>query len=188
VDASRLAPIFLDLNGRDCLIVGAGEIAARKIQDLVSAGARVRVVAIDANHDVKAMADQSIIRLDLRPFSEDDVDDAWFVISATGRPDIEKRVFDECEKQKKFVIAVDDLASGSASSGSVIRRHPFVVAISSSAEVPALTRLIREVLERVLPDEAWIQAARELRKKWKASGTPMTSRFEELVQAVMKSG
>jgi uroporphyrin-III C-methyltransferase / precorrin-2 dehydrogenase / sirohydrochlorin ferrochelatase len=187
VDASRLSPIFLDLIGRDVLVVGAGEIAARKIHDLIFAGARVRVVAEKANDEILAIADQAQIRLDLRLFAERDVDEAWFVISATGVPEIERRVFLECEKQKKFVIAVDDLASGSAASGSVIRRHPFVVAISSSAEAPALTRLLREVLERVLPDDKWIRVARELRKKWKASETPMASRFEELVNAVMKN-
>jgi siroheme synthase-like protein len=143
-------------------------------------------VAETAIPDVQRLADQREIRLDLRSFVARDVDDAWLVISATGIAAIEKLVFDECQQQKKFLIAVDDLASGSAASGSVIRRHPFVVAISSSAEAPALTRLLREVLERVLPEEQWIHAARELRKKWKASGTPMASRFAELVKAVMK--
>ena len=137
--------------------------------------------------EISAIADRSEIHLDLRSFVEADVDDAWLVISATGAPEAEARVFAECQRQKKFVIAVDDLASGSAASGSVIRRHPFVVAISSSAEAPALTRLLREVLERVLPEQKWIHAARELRKKWKASGTPTASRFEELVKAVMNS-
>jgi siroheme synthase-like protein len=186
VDASQLLPIFLDVKGRVCLVVGAGEVAARKIRDLLLAGARVRVVAETAVAEILAIADRSEIQLDLRSFDERDVDQAWFVISATGLPEIEKRVFLECQRQKKFVIAVDDLASGSAASGSVIRRYPFIVSISSSAEVPALTRLLREVLERVLPEEHWIRAARELRAKWKQSATPMASRFEELVQAVMK--
>jgi uroporphyrin-III C-methyltransferase/precorrin-2 dehydrogenase/sirohydrochlorin ferrochelatase len=186
VDASRLVPIFLDLNSRDVLVVGAGEIAARKIHDLISAGARVRVVAEKATDEILEIAKRSEIRLDLRSFEDGDIAAAWLVISATGRPAVERNVFLECQRQKKFVIAVDDLANGSAASGSVIRRPPFVVAISSSAEAPALTRLLREVLERVLPDDKWIEAARQLRKKWKASSTPMTSRFEELVKAVME--
>lgn len=179
-------PIFIDLNGREVLVVGAGEVAARKISDLILARARVRVVAETANAQIRKLAETSAIRLDLRSFDTRDVDDAWFVISATGVPAIEKSVFDECQRQKKFVIAVDDLAHASAASGSVIRRHPFIVSISSSAEVPAMTRLLREVLERVLPEETWIQKARELRAEWKKSGTPMASRFEELVRAVMK--
>ena len=186
MDASRLLPIFLDLNARDILVVGAGQVALKKTLDLIAAGARVRVVAKEATPEISTIADRSEIQLDLRSFDDRDVDAAWLVISATGVPEVEARVFAECQRQKKFVIAVDDLASGSAASGSVIRRHPFIVSISSSAEVPALTRLLREVLERVLPEEHWIRAARELRAKWKQSATPMASRFEELVQAMMK--
>jgi len=179
-------PIFLDLRDRDVLVVGAGEIAARKIHDLVAARARVRVVAPIVHPIVEQLADREEITLVRRAFEEKDVDGAWFVVAATGDPNVESLVFSAAESRHIFVLAVDDLAHASAASGSVIRRHPFIVSISSSAEVPAMTRLLREVLERALPEETWIQKARELRAEWKRSGTPMGSRFEELVRAVMK--
>jgi uroporphyrin-III C-methyltransferase/precorrin-2 dehydrogenase/sirohydrochlorin ferrochelatase len=179
-------PIFLDLDDRDVLVVGAGEIASRKISDLVAAGARVRVVAPKAHVVVEELAHENKIVIERRVFEEKDVEGAWFVVAATGNPNIESSVFSAAESRRIFVLAVDDLAHASAASGSVIRRHPFIVSISSSAEVPAMTRLLREVLERVLPEDTWIQKARTLRGEWKRSGTPMASRFEELVRAVMK--
>lgn len=166
------------------LVVGAGNVAARKVRDFIEAGAKVRVVATAAIPEIEARAKNGEIRLDLRSFEDRDVDDAWLVVSATGAPDVEARVYTAAEHQKKFVIAVDDLASGSAASGAVIRRPPFVVAISSSAELPAMTRLLREILERALPEDRWIREARDLRAKWKRQKTPMASRFEELVRAV----
>ncbi|MGH7328541.1 MAG: precorrin-2 dehydrogenase/sirohydrochlorin ferrochelatase family protein [Polyangiaceae bacterium] len=187
MDPSRLLPIFLDVQDRDVLVVGAGSVAARKIADFTDAGARVHVVAIEAIAEIEARAKNREIRLDLRSFEDRDVDDAWLVVSATGDPAVEARVHAAAEARKKFVIAVDDLASGSAASGAVIRRPPFVVAISSSAELPAMTRLLREILERALPEDRWIRAARDLRAKWKREKAPMASRFEELVRAVSEA-
>lgn len=184
MNPSRLLPLFLDLEGRDVLVVGAGAVGAKKIRDLIGACAKVHVVALSAHDDVKVMDCDGEIRLESRAFDERDVDGKWLVVSATGIPEVERRVYAAAEKQHVFTIAVDDLASGSAASGSVIRRPPFVVALSSSAELPAMTRLLREILERALPEESWISAARALRAKWKADKTPMGSRFEELVALV----
>lgn len=167
--------------------MGAGGVASKKIRDLVAACAVVHVVAPAVSDDVNALDCDGAIRLERRVFEERDVDGKWLVISATGVPEIERRVYQAAEKQRIFTIAVDDLASGSAASGSVIRRSPFVIAISSSAELPAMTRLLREVIEKALPEERWISAARALRAKWKSDKTPMASRFEELVQLIAKS-
>ena len=65
------------------------------------------------------------------------------------------------------------------------RRPPFLVAISSSGEAPALSRLLREVIEGALPAPRWIAAARALRAEWKRDGTPMADRFPALVRKVL---
>lgn len=178
-----LFPIFLRLAGKDALVVGAGGVAERKIRDLLEAGAVVRVVAPDATTDVEALASRGEIDLSRRAFEESDVAGAWLVVAATPDPEVQRRVCDEANRLRTFAIAVDDPPHGSAYSASVIRRGPFTVAISSSGEAPALSRLLREVLEQALPETDWIDAARELREKWRREGTPMTSRFGELVRA-----
>jgi siroheme synthase (precorrin-2 oxidase/ferrochelatase) len=58
------------------------------------------------------------------------------------------------------------------------------IAVSTSGESPALARLIREVLEHALPEADWIDAARALRDRWRADGTPFESRFADLVKAL----
>jgi siroheme synthase (precorrin-2 oxidase/ferrochelatase) len=79
--------------------------------------------------------------------------------------------------------AIERLAAdGAAHTPAVLVRDPYVVAISSGGETPALTRLLREVLEQALPDADWVEAARQLRTKWRREGTPMGSRFPELLR------
>lgn len=179
----HLLPLFLRLGGRAALVVGAGGVAERKIQDLVDAGARVTVVALDANDAVTALAASGRIALATRAFDESDVDGAWLVVAATGDAEVQESVCAAAEARRVFAIAVDDPPNGSAYSSSVIRRGPIAVAISTSGEAPALARLLREVLEQALPDADWVDAARALRRRWRDEGTPMASRFGELVRA-----
>jgi siroheme synthase (precorrin-2 oxidase/ferrochelatase) len=65
-----------------------------------------------------------------------------------------------------------------------VRRPPMVVAISSSGEAPALARLVREVVEHLLPGADWVEHAKELRVRWAAESTPMKDRFAQLVRDV----
>ena len=81
---------------------------------------------------------------------------------------------------------MDDPPHASAYSGAVVRRPPFVIAISSSGVAPALTRLVREVVEAALPGDDVIEAARKLRERWKAQGVPMGERFGELVREIAR--
>jgi len=182
MDRARVYPLFVRLEGRDVLVAGAGPVAEKRIVELVGAGARVRVVAPSATDTVAALAASGAIAWDARRFEDADLGAAWLVVSATGDPDAQRRIFAAAERARTFVLAVDDPPNGSAASGSVVRRPPFLIAISSSGEAPALTRLVREVLESALPEDRWVRAARDLRRRWKRDGTPMGARFAELVR------
>lgn len=181
--APHLFPLFLRLAGKDVLVVGAGAVAERKIQDLVESGAAVRVVALAATPAVEKLAEDGAIRIALRAFDDADVDGAWLVVAATTDPAVQARACAGAAERRVLALAVDDPPNGSAYSASVIRRGPFTIAISSSGEAPALSRLLREVLEQALPADDWIDAARALRERWRSDGTPMTSRFADLVRA-----
>ncbi|WP_394822341.1 bifunctional precorrin-2 dehydrogenase/sirohydrochlorin ferrochelatase [Pendulispora albinea] len=178
-----LYPLFLHLEGRDVLVVGAGSVAEKKVEDLLTARARVRVVAPRATDRIRALAGAGTLEWSARAFTASDVLGSWLVVSATGSRAVAKRVFEEAEQRHVFVLAVDDPKRGSAISSSVVRRDPFVVAISSSGNAPALTRLLRELIEQILPEEHWIRAARDLRSLWRKEQVPMGSRFSELVRA-----
>jgi uroporphyrin-III C-methyltransferase/precorrin-2 dehydrogenase/sirohydrochlorin ferrochelatase len=179
-----LHPLFLKLEGRDVLVVGAGPIAERKIAELVEARARVHVVALTATDTVKALAAARAIKWDARAFEPGDVAGAWLILAATSDADVQRSVADAADAQHTFVIAVDDKTNGTAYGCAILRRGPVTIAISTSGESPALSRLIREVLEHALPEADWIDAARALRDRWRADGTPFESRFAELVKGL----
>lgn len=175
-----LFPLFLRLEGKRVLVVGGGAVAERKAIDLADAGAAVLVVAKEVT---AALAADPRLTIERRAFEESDVDGVWLVVAATDDPVTQLRACEAADTAHLFSVAVDDPPNGSAYSASIIRRGPFTVAISSSGEAPALSRLLREVLEQALPDEEWLDAARALRERWRRDGTPMASRFAELVRS-----
>jgi len=175
-----LYPLFLRLEGRRVLVVGGGTVATRKVRELLDAGAKVTVVAPEVSAEIASLG----VTVEQRAFTATDVDGAWLVVAATNDPNANRAVAASAEAQRIFVNAVDDPANASAFFGALLRRPPFLVAISSSGQLPALSRLLREVLESALPEERWIERARELRRTWKAEQTPMGERFAELVKAI----
>lgn len=183
-DEATLYPLFLKLGGRSVLVVGAGAVAERKIISLLAAGARVRVVAPHATDAIGQMSREGAIEWHARAFEDADADGAWLVIAATSDPDVQRRSAAAAAARRAFIIAVDDPANASAYSGAVVQRPPFAIAISSSGATPALTRLVREVIEQILPSEDWIEHAKRLRAKWQAEGTPTADRFAELVRSL----
>jgi len=177
-------PLFLRLEGRAVLVVGGGEIALRKVAELALCRAHVTIVSPDCEGELPEGV--TWVR---RNFQASDVAGKWLVVAATDDPNVQRAIATAGDDQRVFVLAVDDLANGNAMSPAVVRRGPITIAISSNGEAPALTRLLREVVEHVLPDETYVEAARSLRVRWKREGVPMKSRFPELLrELVARSG
>ncbi len=176
-------PLFLRLRGRLVVVVGAGEVAEKKIEKLIEAGARLRIVAPSISHAVRALGQASGSELLARPFEDADLCGAWLVIASTDDVETNRQVSNACEKLRLFCLAVDDLANASCFAGAEIRRDPFTVAISTGGAAPALARLVREIIELALPEADWVAHATALRERWKQTATPMASRFPDLLRA-----
>jgi precorrin-2 dehydrogenase/sirohydrochlorin ferrochelatase len=179
---AELLPLFLKLEGRTVLVVGAGPVAETKVKSLLGARARVRLVAPEATATLARLASEGRLQWVARRFEEADVDGAWLVFAATSDAGAQRASFEASLARRVFCIAVDDPPNATAYSGGVVRRPPFTIAISSSGAAPALTRLVRELVEQILPGEEWVEHARHLRARWLAEGTPMADRFAELVR------
>ena len=176
-----LFPLFLKLEGKRVVVVGGGAVGERKVVELLEAGAEVAVVAINATEATVAHARAGRLTLQLRAFEDRDLDGAWLAIAATGDAAVNESVLIAADARRIFVNAVDDPARASAYFASIVRRPPFTIAISSAGELPAMARLLREVLEAMLPPDRFIAQARALRRKWRRERTPMGERFAELV-------
>ncbi|MFO0667347.1 MAG: bifunctional precorrin-2 dehydrogenase/sirohydrochlorin ferrochelatase [Polyangiaceae bacterium] len=181
--APELYPLFLRLEDREVLVVGAGVVAERKVDELLLAGAIVRVVAPSVTPTLGQLVSLGRVHWDPREFKAGDTKGAWLVVAATGDHEVNAKVAAEAHAHRIFVNAVDDPPNASAFFAAVVKRPPFAIAISSNGELPGVSRLLREILEAALPEASFIARARELRRRWKADKTPHASRFAELVRA-----
>jgi len=155
-------PVFLDLRDCPCLVVGGGGIALRKIEGLVAAGARVRVVATE----IQAMPEG--VACVLRAFETQDLDGMRLVIAATDDRRLNAIVAQQARARGLWVNAVDDPAECSFILPALVRRGDLVVAISTGGQSPLLARRIKEQLEQLFGPEYGELAALlgELRRQW----------------------
>jgi siroheme synthase-like protein len=176
-----LLPVFLNLTGRLVLLVGGGRVAEAKLRQLISAGARVRVVAPTIAPSIAAAAVEAIER----GFVPGDLDDVWFVVAA-ATPEVNRSVADAAQSRRIFVNAVDDPANATAYLSGVVRRADVTIAISTSGDAPALTSLIREALDALLPRDLdqWMAVAREQRAAWRNDAVAMDERKPKLLRAL----
>ena len=146
-------PVNLLVRGRRVVVVGAGRIAARKIEPLLDAGAVVEVVAPETNDEVRDWADAGRLVLHQRPFAAADVDGAWLALTATDDPAVNAAVHAAAEAARVWVNSADDPANCSFTLMSVIRRGDLVVTVGTGGRSPALAAHLRRRLEEELGPE-----------------------------------
>jgi len=144
-------PVFMDLGGRDCLVVGGGTVAARKLGLLLRAGASVEVVAPQLCEKLVALRDAGKISHSARAFEAADVEGKALVIAATSREAVNRSVSELAKARNIPVNVVDQPELCSFIVPSIIDRSPVQVAVSTGATSPVLARLLRARLESYVP-------------------------------------
>ena len=178
-------PAFLNIKGRPCLIVGGGEVAARKAGLLLRAGAKLKVVAPEIGGDMADLAKSAVVSVEQRAFVPDDLLGPSLVIAATDDAALNLQVSDLARNNGLPVNVVDQPDLCTFIMPSIVDRSPVLVAVSTGGASPVLARLIRARLETLIPSGFGQLAllAREFRdevkKRIKESG--MRRRFWEHV-------
>ena len=146
-----LYPLFAELEGREVLVVGGGEVAARKVSALLRAGALVRLHAHEVVHaDLQAaLAEGRLVRL-AGDFDPAWLDAVWLVVAATDDVAFNAGLAAEAGRRRRLVNVVDDAGLSTFQVPAVVYRAPLVVAISSAGAAPMLARRVRERLETLL--------------------------------------
>ena len=165
-------PVNLVVAGRRCVVVGAGRIAARKIDALLDAGADVHVVAPEVGDAVRAWADAGRLTVAERAFDAADLDGAWLATTATGDPAVDHAVFDAGEARRVWVNSADDPDNCSFTLMSVVRQGDLVVTIGTGGRSPALATCLRQhVGEEMGPEYATLlDLLSEAREAMRAGG------------------
>lgn len=163
---TSLFPMFLKLEGKHCLVVGAGKVGEPKIGGLLETGARIRVVALDASPMVREWARAGKIELELRAFSAEDLTGAFLAVVATNSRTLNERVYREAQRRGVLcnVVDVPDLCDFFYPA--VVRRGDLQIAISTAGQSPSLAQKIRQQLEKQFGPgyAAWAAELGETRK------------------------
>jgi len=162
-----LLPIFLKLEGRRVLLVGAGNVALEKIGSLLKTGLKLRVVAPQARAEIRNLAAEGKLELVVREFEPSDLDGNYLVIAATDSPEVNTTVYCEAVERDIPGNSVDDIPNCDFFFGSVVSRGDLQIAISTAGESPALAQRLRREIDEQLPEDlgGWLAQLGELRRE-----------------------
>jgi precorrin-2 dehydrogenase/sirohydrochlorin ferrochelatase len=145
----RTYPMFVTLDGRSCLVVGAGQVGLRKIRSLLDCGAS-RLVVIERGEPSEALlklADRPGVQLLRRDFEASDLDGIFLVIAATSDPETNLMIGAQCRQRGIFCNIVDNPELGTFLVPSSVQRGDLTIAITTAGQSPALTKRIRKDLQ-----------------------------------------
>jgi precorrin-2 dehydrogenase/sirohydrochlorin ferrochelatase len=187
----KLYPIFLNITNRKVVIIGGGEVALRKIRDLLKAGARISAISPVFHQDILKLSDEQGDNLKLieREYREGDLFDTSLAFSATDDPEINRRVFDEAEKKNIFINSADDPPNCSFIVPSSSQRGDLILALSTGGASPAMSARLRRELESHIPDNIEkilevLREAREILKSKKDFSSLSASQRGELLKRI----
>jgi precorrin-2 dehydrogenase/sirohydrochlorin ferrochelatase len=135
-------PVNLVVEGRPCLVVGGGDVAAQKAAALVACGAEVHVVGEQVGPEVRSLP----VTWEERSYSLGEVSGYRFVVAATGSPVTNRTVFDDGEAAGVWVNSVDDPDNCSATLPAIMRRGSLTVAVSTEGRSPAVASWLKQRL------------------------------------------
>ncbi len=161
-------PVSLLLAGHRCLVVGGGHVALRKVVGLVAARARVTVVAPRVDEAIDALG----VAVERRRYEAGEAARYRIVVTATGRPEVDRAVFADGERSGVLVNAADDIPGCSFILPAVVRRGPVSVAVSTAGTSPALASWLRDRVAALVGPEVEVLAGMlgQVREALRSSG------------------
>lgn len=150
---ANLFPVYIDLQGRRCLIVGGGKVAARKAENLLLYGCQVVIVSPDCETQIRTWAEDGLIIYLEREFLAEDLDRSFLVFIATDDEKLNSSISSLCREKGILVNAVDDPPHCDFYVPAILRRGSLSLAISTEGKSPAFARRLRRELEELITDE-----------------------------------
>jgi siroheme synthase-like protein len=162
-----LLPVFVKLEGRPCLVAGGGAIGLQKVRSLLECGANVTVVAPEARDEIRELENQQQIVWHRRRYVVEDIAGKQLVIAATSDPEVNHAIYSDAAAAGVLANAVDDPPFCDFYFGSVVRRGPLQIGISTAGESPALAQRLRQKLELLLDEGTgpWLERLGALRRQ-----------------------
>jgi precorrin-2 dehydrogenase/sirohydrochlorin ferrochelatase len=172
--------VYLDLQGKSCLVLGGGDEAAGKARGLLRAGADVTVIAPAFEDELVQMGGRHEVRLLVHTFREADLDGVELVIDASGDDPQGVKVAEAARRRRILVNVLDRVPQCDFIAPAVVHRGPLTVAISTAGRSPFMASHIRRLLEGSLGPEygELVELVGELRDRLRAEGLPVPQQTE----------
>jgi precorrin-2 dehydrogenase len=133
----------LRLEGRNCLVVGGGEIGLEKVEGVLACSGDVTLVAPEANAELQALAAEGSITWEQRPYEAGDLEGKFMAIAATNDTDVNISVYEDAERRAMLVNVVDVPSLCNFILPAIVRTGPLAIAISTAGASPALAKRIK---------------------------------------------
>jgi precorrin-2 dehydrogenase/sirohydrochlorin ferrochelatase len=160
-------PVHLDINNRNCLVVGGGGVGTRKVKTLLDCGARVIVVSPEVSQQLRDLATSGEIKLEERSYKSEDLNDMFLVIGATDDEKLNKQISSDADRLNTLCNIADRPEVCNFILPSIVHRDDLVITISTSGKSPALAKELRKSLENQFGEEygALLHLLGAIRKK-----------------------
>jgi siroheme synthase-like protein len=170
-------PVFLNMSGQHCIVIGGGAVAQRRVEGLLAASASVTVVSPAVTQPLAKLAAQGAIKYVTRAYEPGDLAGCNLAFIATDVGDVNQSVFSEACRRGVWINSADDPANCDFIVPSVVRRGDLSVAVSTGGASPALARAIREELETYFTADyaRLVQVAGEVRQELKDKSRVVTA-------------
>jgi len=146
-------PIYLDIEGRNVVIIGGGNVCARKAETMMNYGARVTVVSPEFTDEIEQWAKEGCLQLKRKKYDETDLDDANIVIASTDDETVNTQIATDCRKRRIPVNVVDVTPLCEFIVPAIIEKGSIQIAVSTGGKSPALARTLKEDLQRTIGPE-----------------------------------
>jgi precorrin-2 dehydrogenase/sirohydrochlorin ferrochelatase len=143
----RYYPAFLDVNARQCLVVGGGTVGTRKVRTLLECGARVTVISAEFSPVLQDLAARGLVTLKSDPYRSRDLEGMFLVIGATDDESLNQRVSEDAARRNMLCNIADRPKACSFILPAIVKRGDLVIAVSTSGKSPAFARYLRQRLE-----------------------------------------
>jgi precorrin-2 dehydrogenase / sirohydrochlorin ferrochelatase len=177
----KLFPMFLKLEGRRCLVVGAGSIAESKIAGLVDTRSEVVVVAPEATAAIQELTRAEKIEWRKREFRDADLDGMFLVVAATSSPELHERIFQQARRGVLCnIVDVPELCDFYYPA--IVQRGNLQIAVSTAGQSPALAQRLRKELESQFGPEyaEWLMELGQARDEMMAARLSAEERKQRL--------
>ena len=166
-DSVSLFPLFLKLQGKRCLVVGAGLIGLEKVESLLRCGASIQVIAPQAVARLQQLSLKGDIEWLARSFEPEDTAGCDLIIAATNDRQVNQAVFEEASRRSILCNTADDPPLCDFFFGSVVQRGDLQIAISTAGQSPALAQRLRREIDAQLPADlgTWLEDLGQLRRE-----------------------